>query len=57
MPRYVFNTVTGKIHSADCPKVGRTPVPWPRFGKLSTNACRHCLPEGRPFVPRTEVAK
>lgn len=57
MPRYVFNTVTGKIHSADCPKVGRTPVPWPRFGKLSTNACRHCLPEGRPFAPRTEVAK
>jgi hypothetical protein len=55
MPRYVINALTRTIHSADCNRVQKNIVPWPRFEYDDQGWCTYCLPDGLPVQPKRTI--
>lgn len=55
MPRYLINVDTRTVHSADCDRVHKNVVPWPRFEYEGQGTCSYCLPHGfpRPVTKQT----
>lgn len=51
MPRYVINVDTRTVHNADCSRVFKNVVPWPRFEYDGQGWCTYCLPHGLPVKP------